>query len=291
MTTKVVLTGTGVPTADPDRAGAGTLVVYGDIALQFDAGRATTMRLAAAGTPSQQLDAVFLTHHHSDHLVGLVDVVFCHWLQGDRNGLPLEIVTPSGPCQRFAERMLDPWVDDIAVRSHDARDGGPRITVTPFEPATDSEPTLVWSKGDVHVFALSVHHEPVLPAVGYRIETPDGVVAISGDTVACAEVERLAQGADVLVHETFDRARLAPFFEHLPHLEAIAGYHADTPDVGASAVRAGVGTLVLTHLVPAPRTADEEQLFVDAIRRGGFDGRVVVGADLTNVTLDGRNTT
>jgi ribonuclease Z len=130
-----------------------------------------------------------------------------------------------------------------------------------------------------------VHHEPVAPAVGYRVETPDGVVAVSGDTRACDEVVELARGADVLVHEALLPAALAPFHDALPHLRHVARYHADAAELGPLARRAGVATLVLTHLIPAPCSPADERAFVDAVRSGGFTGEVVVGQDLTTVTI------
>ena len=78
----VTLTGTGIPTPHPERAGGGVLVQTGGLALQFDAGRATAMRLAALGVTATMLDAVFLTHHHSDHLQGLDDLAFARWIGG-----------------------------------------------------------------------------------------------------------------------------------------------------------------------------------------------------------------
>jgi len=285
MTTSVVLTGTGVPRPDPRRAGPGVLITTDEVALQFDAGRATTMRMAEAGITAAALDAVFITHHHSDHVVGLVDIVMSRWLQGRPPPAPLAIVAPVGPSARFVQRMLDPWDDDIAVRSYESPAGGPTFDLQAFDPSDGVEPIEVWTVGGVTVTALAVHHEPVEQAVGYRISTPDGVIAISGDTVACAEVEQLAASADVLVHEAFHRAAVEPFFDAAPHLRAVADYHADTPAIGASAARAGVATLLLTHLVPAPSTPAEEQSFIDAVRAGGYQGEIIVGHDLTTVTL------
>jgi len=284
VTTEVTITGTGVPHAAPGRAGAGVLVRSGDTTLQFDAGRATTLRLAEAGVATGALDALFVTHHHSDHLTGLTDVVFTRWVENQGRHVPLPVVAPHGPCVRFLERMMDPWADDIDVRmTHVGRSDGPEPRIIGFE--ATPEATEVWHRESVRVLAGAVHHEPVSPSVGYRVETPDGAIAISGDTRVCDEVAALADGVDVLVHEAFRRDAMAPVADAFPHLRAIADYHADTVALGAQLAEVDVGALVLTHLIPAPRDDDDKQLFVDDVRRGGYTGPVVVADDLETVTL------
>lgn len=273
---RVVLTGTGVPVPDPERAGAGTLVELDGVRIQVDAGRGTVMRLVGALTPPEALDAVLLTHHHSDHLTGLDDLVLTRWVAGAHR---TTIVAPEGPTARFAAGLLDPWADDVAVRiAHVGHGGPPAVGVVAF--AAPAAPAEVWRHGPVVVTAVAVHHEPVLPAVAYRIEGPSGAVVVSGDTAVCAEVEALAAGADVLVHEV----RLRAFAEAVAgtHYEAIAAYHADAVDLGAAAERAGVGRLVLTHYIPPP--VDGHEPFVAEVRQGGFTGELVAGDDLTTVT-------
>ena len=281
MVTTVTITGTGNPGPSPDRAGPGVLVRHDGLALQFDAGRATTMRLTALGVRPPELDALFITHHHSDHLTGLADLVLTRWiLDGSSTAGPLPIVAPAGPAERFAEALLDIWQEDIEVRTVQTPRPHPRTDVRPFPVASRPEP--VWSQGDVRVLAGGVRHEPVDPAVGYRVETPDGVVAITGDTRVCAEVGELATGADVLVYEALrvEAVLASPF---LP--DHICEYHADTRLLGAQAADLGVGSLVLTHLIPEPRTPGEVQAFADDVRAGGFTGDLLVAADLDTVTL------
>jgi ribonuclease Z len=274
---RVVLTGTGVPVPDPARAGSGTLVDIDGVRLQVDAGRGTVLRLAGAQVPLPSLDAILLTHHHSDHLVGLADLVLSRWLAG---GHRTTIVAPGGPTARFAAGVLDQWQDDIAVRiAHAGHDGAPTVEVVAFDATTS--PGEVWRSGDVTVTAVAVHHEPVLPAVAYRIDGPTGSVVVSGDTRVCAEVEALAAGADALVHEV----RLRSFADAVvgTHYEAIAAYHADAVDLGAAAQRTGVARLVLTHFIPPP-SADGYAPFIEEVRQGGYTGELVAGDDLTTVT-------
>ena len=276
MTTKVTVTGTGLPPVEPGRAGAGALVQHGDLALQFDAGRATALRLAEAGVRPSELDAVFITHHHSDHLTGLVDLVFTAWVNRPES-VDLSFVAPAGPSVRFLERMLEPYDDDISVRMIHTGRAYPAPSICSFEAGPD--PVEVWSAGNVRVLARAVHHHPVDPAVAYRIETPDGVAVISGDTRVCDEVEEFATGCDVLVHEAF---RVGAYIDHVgdPDAEVIGDYHSDTVALGALARRADPGLLMITHMAPPPRSDADRQAFVDDLRAGGYEGRVMVCDDL-----------
>ena len=282
MTTTVMITGTGCPIPDAERAGPGVLVDVDGLRLQFDAGRSTVQRLAGAGLPNAEVDAVFITHHHSDHLTGLQDLVLTRWVMARGEVRPpLPIVVPAGPAESFVREMLHPWRHDLDVRAAHANRSDPlTLDIVPFD--LPDQPIEVWRRGDVRVLAGQVRHEPVHPAVGFRVETPDGVVAITGDTLVCDEVAALAAGADVLVYEAmrFEKIRQRP-----PHLQFILDYHADTPRIGAQAAELGVPTLVLTHLIPPPESDDDVQAFVDDIRTAGFAGELVVAEDLSQVTL------
>lgn len=285
MTTEVILTGTGVPHPRPGTAGPGTLVRHGDIALQFDAGRSTVMRLMDAGTPPHALSALFLTHVHSDHVVGLPDVAMTRWVQQQLvSSGPLVVIAPDGITTRFVHRMLEPYDDDLELREHHVGAPPIELDVRPFPVA--SSPAMVWTSPDetVRVLAVAVHHEPVPDAVAYRIETPDGAVVISGDTRVCDEVEELAAGADVVVHEACRTSAMAPLIEGTVY-ETIFSYHADTVALGAMATRAAIPHLVLTHLIPPPEEPADRLAFEQDLRDGGYQGRVTVGEDLTVVTL------
>jgi ribonuclease Z len=288
--TLVTLTGTGVPFPAPGRAGAGTLVRYGDLALQFDAGRATAMRLAECGVQMFAITAVFITHVHSDHLVGLADVAMSRWTQQSMQASgPLDVVAPEGAATRFVERMLEPYDEDIHLRVHHVNASPPEVTITSFAPSSSTQE--VWRSPDSQVIveAVAVHHEPVQDAVAYRVTTPTGVVVISGDTRVCGEVEHLSDGADVLVHEACRATALKDAIAGT-RFETIFSYHADTSQLGPMAERAKVKHLVLTHLIPAPVGEEQEALFTQDIRDGGYHGELTVGRDLMTFTID-RNRT
>lgn len=282
--TDVIITGTGVPHLSPGRAGPGVLVRAGDTLLQFDAGRATALRLVEAGVRVGDLSALFVTHHHSDHLTGLQDLLFARWLEGQTDFVPLEVVAPVGPSTDYLHAMMEPWAADIAVRqSHVGRTDRPDPVVSGFAVGPGAE--VVWQRGDVRVLAAAVHHEPVLPAVAYRVETGDGVVVISGDTAVCDEVAALAADADVLVHEAFRRDLMMRFVDDFPHVGHIADYHADTKALGVMAAGIDVPTLLLTHLIPPPRDEAGEAQLAEEVRAGGYAGEIVVARDLTEVSF------
>jgi ribonuclease Z len=285
MTTEVILTGTGVPHPTPGRAGAGTLVRTEHVAVQFDAGRATVLRMAEAGTHPARLDALFLTHVHSDHVHDVPDLTMTRWLhQKLETTGPLPIVAPDGPTARFVRRMLGAFEDDIAIRMAHADATPPQFDLTAFPVAAAPRPVWESTDGTVSVDAVEVHHEPVTGAVAYRVRTADGIVVISGDTVVCDEVAEMADDADVLVHEACRATALARQVAGTA-MEAIFSYHADTVALGALAEKAGVGHLVLTHLIPPPADAASAALFEADVRRGGYRGRVTVGEDLTRIVL------
>ena len=132
------------------------------------------------------------------------------------------------------------------------------------------------------VTAGQVRHEPVIGAVGYRVDTPDGSIVISGDTLVCDEIAELATGVDVLVYEAM---RFEPFDDLPAHRRFVLDYHADTRLIGTQAAALGVPKLVLTHLIPPPGTDAERQHFVDDVRAGGYDGEVIVADDLYTTEL------
>jgi ribonuclease Z len=285
MTTTVTLTGTGVPHATAGRAGAGVLVRRGDMSLQFDAGRGTVLRMIEAGVSPTDLTALFVTHFHSDHVVDIPDVVLTRWVQEHiHEAGPLPIITPTGSALRYVERMMDAFDDDIHVRREHTSNVDLRLDVTSFAPG--AAPATVWESADgsVRVDAVAVHHEPVKDAVAYRVTTPDGTVVISGDTRVCREVFEMAEDADLLVHETCRKRAMQKAIVGTP-MENIFDYHADSVEIGEWAQKHRVRHLLLTHLIPSPRSAEEAEKFARDARDGGYTGTVTVGNDLTTVTL------
>lgn len=160
---------------------------------------------------------------------------------------------------------------------------------TPEAAAPLMEPVVIHPQDDhgVQVSAILVQHAPVFPALGYRFDTPRGSVVFSGDTGPCDNVVRLARGADVLVHEVIDVEGIISRIRHMPNHEAVrnhlASSHSPPEEVGVIASRAGVQTLVLSHLVPGDGEISEDEW--EARARTTFDGEIVCGVDLDELAL------
>lgn len=273
---EIVLTGTGTPIPVPDRAGPGVFVRTPDALLQIDAGRSTVLRLIEAGVAPDQIDALFLTHHHSDHTTDVGDLLVSAWLVESSH--VADLLAPAGLAAEFARAALAPYRADMEFRRrHRGVVSVAAPTIASFVP--ERTPREVWQRGDTRVDAVAVRHEPVENAVAYRIDHPAGSVVVSGDTRACTEVEQLAAGAQVLVHEAVDPARVPSTRQHT------IAYHALPRQVGELAERAGVELLALTHLWPAPENDGDVHALLDEVRGGGFEGDVVIGCDLTRIVM------
>ncbi len=272
---KVTLLGTGSPLPDPHRAGPATLVEAGGRHLLFDCGRGVLMRLAAAGLPTPALlHATLLTHLHSDHVADLNDVLTTRWITSPVPS-PLPLVGPVGT-RALVDRTVEMLRDDVGYRvaHHADLDGEPGADVTEVTDGPVADAGL--AEAGIQVVAAPTDHRPVTPTVGYRIEHDGRVVVIAGDTVPCEGLDRLAASADVYVQTVIrdDVIRQIP----LQRLQDVCDYHSSVTDAAATAQRAGVGTLVLTHMVPAPPPGGEQE-WID-LAREHFDGTVVAPDDL-----------
>ena len=269
----------------PGRAGAGALVRHDETLIQVDAGPATLFRLTEAGVDLNRLAAVVITHHHSDHLMGLPELVLTRWIRNGVRPCPaLAIHCPDGAAVAYGRSLFHNLEMDIAARTDLAGfPDRPDPAVYPFQPATT--PVEVATIDEVVVESVLVDHGDVHPAVAYRFSTPGGAVVVSGDTRACGAVENLATGADILVHEVLSSSRLRDLGFSEARVEGLARHHAEAPTVGALAARAGVAQLVLTHLMPPPSGPEDCEDLVAGVRSGGYEGEVTVAADLFTATV------
>ncbi|AQT79504.1 ribonuclease Z [Mycolicibacterium litorale] len=271
----ITLLGTGSPMVDPNRAGPSTLVRAGDGVFLVDCGRGVLMRAAAAGVGAANLTALLLTHLHSDHITDLSDVITTRWVT-TFVPTPLPIIGPPGT-KAVVEATLAALAPDISYRiGHH-----PDITDPPAIEVYEYSDGQVWDADGVRITAAPTDHRPVEPTLGFRIEYQGASVVLAGDTVPCASLDQLAQGANALVH-TVIRADLV---QQMPvqRIRDILDYHSSVEQAAATAARAGVGTLVLTHYVPPLAPGQEEQW--RALAATEFTGPVELGNDLHRVSI------
>ena len=267
---KVVTLGTGSPLPDANRAGPATLVRAAGRDLLFDCGRGVLTRAAAAMTGPLAFETVFLTHLHSDHVTDFNDIVTMRWAMSPTPN-SLRVVGPAGT-QRFVDRTIEMLRDDIGYRlaHHDDLNWEPACKVTEVSDGPVSD------DGKVRITAAPTNHAPVHPTVGYRVEADGKVVVIAGDTVPCDGLDRLCAGADVYVQAVIRRSMVEAI--PAPRLQDILEYHSSIQDAAATATRAAVGTLVMTHLVPTPLPGTEAEWIAEAAE--GFAGSIVLAHDL-----------
>lgn len=192
---KVTLLGTGTPQPIVERFGASILVQTGSETLLFDAGRGCLQRLRQIKVSYDTIDALFLTHLHSDHIVGLPDLWLTGWLISNR-ATPLNIFGPTGT-DEMIKNLQKAFVYDIKIRIEDdkAPEEGSKLL------ATEIQQGVVYEKSGVKVIAFLVDHYPVVPAFGYRIEYGGHSVVLSGDTRYSENLIKFAKGTDLLIHE------------------------------------------------------------------------------------------
>lgn len=269
----VITLGTGTPVPNPERSGPATAVVIGPRVFLFDAGAGVMRRLAAAGLPIDGVTAAFITHLHSDHTLGLPDLMLTSWVMGRRT--PMRMHGPPG-LRRMTEHLLAAWAEDTVVRVtglERGRPGGYRVD------ARETTGGTVFDSGGVTVTAIRVPHGEWEYAFAYRIIAAGRTILISGDTRYSDAIVRAAADVDVLVHEVYPVSRVAP--ENRPGGELWPRYlrevHTSDVELGRIAATARPKLLLLSHVL---YMGASEQEVLDGIRRGGFTGRVVIAKDL-----------
>jgi ribonuclease BN (tRNA processing enzyme) len=283
--TQIVLLGTGTPLPDPERSGPCTAIVANGTPYLVDLGTGVVRRAAAARNKGvtalepTNLKIGFLTHLHSDHTLGVGDVMLTPWVMGRKE--PFEIYGPPGT-RAMAERILTAYEVDIKNRTngpeHSNRNG---YKVN----AHEIKPGLVYKDQNVAVKAFAVAHGD-LQAYGYRFETPDRTIVISGDTKPSEAIVENCHGCDVLVHEVYTQASFNLVSPEWKQYRLT--YHTSSKELADIATKAKPGLLILYHRAnpgcDQARTEDcreagsEEQLVKEM--REAYKGKVVAGHDL-----------
>jgi ribonuclease BN (tRNA processing enzyme) len=292
--TRVVLLGTGTPVPDPDSSGPATAVVIGNSAYLVDFGPGVIRRAEAAvldrgitALEPGNLKVAFVTHLHSDHTAGYADLILTGWTSG--RSTSLEVYGPTG-LSSMTEHILEAYRIDIETRTNP--EGNQRAIadgwkVNPHE----IRPGVIYKDANVTVTAFPTKH--AMESYGYRFDTLDRSIVISGDTSPTDETIRACNGCDVLVHD----AQMLELYEKMPERlhSFVTKYHTTTEQLAALADKAKPRLLVVYHTVAFRPGITPPKFLSDLIRAGAvrttsevlqeeigsrYAGQFVIGRDL-----------
>lgn len=278
---RIILLGTGTPMLEPKRQASALLIETQDVKLLFDAGRGVTTQLVSAGIYPQQVDLVFITHHHYDHIGNLGEFLLSAWHNGRTR--PLNLYGPPGTVEIVAALFEQVYARDIAFALFN-QEG--LVDIRDLVQVKQVSSGLVYASDKFRVLTEYVDHGNSLglsrerwPCLGYRVEAEGKAIAISGDAVACDGLDFLARGADVLVQCCY----LAEDEINNPEFERLAKYViASSKQAGQIAARNQVKKLVLTHIRPKSETMLRSMM--QDVRRE-YDGEVYLGNDLMTIDV------
>jgi ribonuclease Z len=292
----VVLCGAGSPLPDPTRSGPCVIVIAGERVMVVDVGSGSVRRMGPAGIPLGQIEDVFLTHFHSDHIDGLGELLLQRWAGGGRTA-PLPVHGPAG-VEQVVAGFNQAYTQDFGYRvghhgPHIISPEGAGGAAVPFELPAEGQGVVVLEADGLKVTAFAVSHPPIVPAVGYRFDYQGRSVVVSGDTVPSANLRKFATGADVLLHEALsaelvdvltDGAEQAGAKKLAQITRDIHNYHTTPVQAAEIAAAAGVKHLVFYHIVPALPLRPMERMFVKGVA-DVYHGGVTVGRDGTWIAL------
>jgi len=271
---QVVLLGTGTPNADPERSGPSVAIVVNDTPYLIDFGPGVVRRASAAfrkgvkGLAVKKLARAFVTHLHSDHTAGYPDLILTPWVLERTE--PLKVYGPKG-IKAMTANILRAYQQDVAIRLR----GGEPSNKTGFKViAHEIKPGVVYKDENVTVKAFLVSHGSWKEAYGYRFETPDRTIVISGDCAPSPSIIDNCNGCDVLIHEVYSQSG---FTTRPPEWKKYhSRYHTSSKELAELASKARPGLLVLYHQLFWGTS--EENLLKEV--QAGYSGKVVSGHDL-----------
>ena len=283
QSTQIVLLGTGTPSPDPDRSGPATAVVINGMPYLFDFGPGVVRRIAAAaqkgvnGLTVVGMRVAFLTHLHSDHTAGYADLILTPWSVGRRH--PLEVYGPKG-LSHMTDHILEAYKEDIAIRRKDKLLLGVPEQADGYKVnAREITPGTVYKDDNVTVKAFAVNHGDVTQAFGYRIETRNRSIVISGDAAPSQSLIDSCNGCDVLIHEAYSMLTynaVSPAYQ-----EYRRKHHTSSREIAEIATKARPGLLILYHRANPGGVGrpNPEQALLEEVRQL-YRGKAVIGHDL-----------
>jgi ribonuclease BN (tRNA processing enzyme) len=281
--TQIVLLGTGTPSPDPERSGPATAIVVNGTPYLIDFGPGVVRRIAAAsqqgvkGLTVVSVRVAFLTHLHSDHTIGYADLILTPWAVGRRQ--PLEVYGPKG-LKHMTDHILEAYREDIAIRRRDKQVLGVSEQADGYRVhAHEITPGIVYKDHNVTVKAFLVNHGDVPQAFGYRIDTPDRAIVISGDAAPSQSVIDSCNGCDVLIHEAYSMMTYNAVSSG--YQEYRRKHHTSSREVAEIAKKARPGLLILYHRANPGGVGrpNPEQVLLEEVRQL-YGGKVVIGHDL-----------
>lgn len=282
-TTRIVLLGTGTPSPDPERSGPATAIVANGTPYLIDFGPGVVRRIAAAsqkgvlGLSVVNIRHVFLTHLHSDHTAGYPDLILTPWSVGRTHAL--EVYGPPG-LAAMTGHILEAYAEDIRIRRQDKKTLGRPHEVDGYKVNPhEIVPGVVYQDSNVKVTAFLVKHGDVSGAFGYRFETPDRTIVISGDAAPSQTLIDACNGCDVLIHEAYSLMTYKEVTR--PYQEYREKHHTSSRELAELATKARPGLLVLYHRANPGGVGrpNPEDVLLEEVR-AHYSGKVVTGHDL-----------
>jgi ribonuclease BN (tRNA processing enzyme) len=279
--TRLIVLGTGGgPRPNTHRNQTSLVLIVKDTPYVIDCGGGVSRQMVFADIPLRTLRYIFITHHHSDHNLEYGNLIYNAWVSGFKGRI--DAYGPP-PIEKMTKLFFELNSFDIGIRIPD--EGRPSL-MPMVQPHEFSKPGMVMEDENVKVTAAIVHHPPVEPSFAYRFDTPGRSIVFSGDTTPSDNLIRLAQGADVLIHEVIHRQSLRRLMARVPNadrlVEHIVASHTPVEDVGQVAKKAGVKTLVLTHMVPSDDPSVTDEMWSEPVK-AHFDGEIIVAKDLLEI--------
>jgi ribonuclease BN (tRNA processing enzyme) len=276
----VVMLGTGTPRPDPDRAGPATAIVANETPYLIDFGSGVIRRAAAAyqngviafGPDVTNIRTAFLTHLHSDHTMGYPDLIFTPWLRGREQ---LDVYGPTG-LDVMTRNIFKAWEVDLHVRTS----AGPHTRSACVVNIHEIKPGVVYRDQNITATAFPVHHGELLESFGYRFETKDRTIVISGDTTPVQSLIDHCSTCNILIHEAYS---METYRDDPPSFQAFRkGHHTSSVELAEIANKVRPGLLVTYHHSTrngGPTRSNTAEVLIDEIKQT-YKGDVVAGHDL-----------